>query len=58
MRMLCAEGILMHQDFVPESLTSDDWAKLTMAWVAFLNAGIYIDDTPGIKVNEIRSKMS
>src|SRR5699024_11722571 len=34
----------------------DDWGKLTMAMGSLSNAGIYIDDSPGIRVSEIRSK--
>lgn len=56
MRMLCAEGNIDAQRLRTSSLTSDDWAKLTMAMGSLSNAGIYIDDTPGIKVNEIRAK--
>ncbi|MGQ0453813.1 DnaB-like helicase C-terminal domain-containing protein, partial [Bacillus sp. SS-TM] len=56
MRMLCAEGNIDAQRLRTGSLTSDDWAKLTMAMGSLSNAGIYIDDTPGIKVNEIRAK--
>src|SRR5699024_2637583 len=37
-------------------LEADDWSKLTMAMGSLSNAGIYIDDTPGIRVSEIRSK--
>ncbi|EOO64977.1 replicative DNA helicase [Bacillus cereus] len=56
MRMLCAEGNIDAQRLRTGSLTSEDWAKLTMAMGSLSNAGIYIDDTPGIKVNEIRAK--
>ena len=37
-------------------LQAEDWRKLTMAMGSLSNAGIFIDDTPGIRVNEIRSK--
>ncbi|MBU6080041.1 MULTISPECIES: replicative DNA helicase [Allobacillus] len=56
MRMLCAEGNIDAQRLRTGKLQEEDWRKLTMAMGSLSNAGIYIDDTPGIKVNEIRSK--
>ncbi|RSK29174.1 replicative DNA helicase [Bacillus sp. HMF5848] len=56
MRMLCAEGNINAQNLRTGALTPDDWRKLTMAMGNLSNAGIYIDDTPGVRVNEIRSK--
>lgn len=56
MRMLCAEGNIDAQNLRTGSLTNEDWGKLTMAMGSLSNSGIYIDDTPGIKIGEIRSK--
>ncbi|MGY3714904.1 replicative DNA helicase [Sutcliffiella cohnii] len=56
MRMLCAEGNINAQNLRTGQLTTEDWGKLTMAMGSLSNAGIYIDDTPGIRVSEIRSK--
>ncbi|MFD3450544.1 replicative DNA helicase [Microbacteriaceae bacterium 4G12] len=56
MRMLCAEGNIDAQRLRTGSLTAEDWGKLTMAMGSLSNAGIYIDDTPGIRVSEIRAK--
>jgi len=56
MRMLCAEGNINAQNLRTGSLTPEDWSKLTMAMGSLSNSGIYIDDTPGIRVNDIRSK--
>ncbi|MCP3739929.1 replicative DNA helicase [Rossellomorea sp. BNER] len=56
MRMLCAEGNINAQNLRTGSLTDEDWRKLTMAMGSLSNSGIFIDDTPGIRVNEIRSK--
>ncbi|MER2260719.1 MAG: replicative DNA helicase [Psychrobacillus sp.] len=56
MRMLCAEGNIDAQVLRTGTLTTEDWRKLTMAMGSLSNAGIYIDDTPGIRVNEIRAK--
>ncbi|SQC56787.1 Replicative DNA helicase [Listeria newyorkensis] len=56
MRMLCAEGNINAQNLRTGSLTADDWQKLTIAMGTLSNSGIYIDDSPGVRVNEIRSK--
>ncbi|TFJ91987.1 replicative DNA helicase [Lentibacillus salicampi] len=55
-RMLCAEGNIDAQRLRTGKLEADDWSKLTMAMGSLSNAGIYIDDSPGVRVNEIRSK--
>ncbi|WP_449538264.1 replicative DNA helicase [Ferdinandcohnia sp. Marseille-Q9671] len=56
MRMLCAEGNINAQNLRTGSLTPEDWSKLTMAMGSLSNSGIYIDDTPGVRIGEIRSK--
>lgn len=56
MRMLCAEGNIDSQRLRTGNLEEEDWQKLTMAMGTLSKAGIYIDDTPGIKVSEIRAK--
>ncbi|PAQ14110.1 replicative DNA helicase [Bacillus sp. FJAT-42315] len=56
MRMLCAEGNINAQNLRTGSLTDEDWRKLTMAMGSLSNSGIYIDDTPGVRIGEIRSK--
>ena len=55
-RMLCAEGNIDSQRLRTGNLEHDDWGKLTMAMGSLSNAGIYIDDSPGIRVSDIRSK--
>lgn len=56
MRMLCAEGNIDAQVLRTGALTTEDWGKLTMAMGSLSNSGIFIDDTPGVRVNEIRAK--
>lgn len=56
MRMLCAEGNIDAQVLRTGALTTDDWGKLTMAMGSLSNSGIFIDDTPGVRINEIRAK--
>lgn len=55
-RMLCAEGNIDAQRLRTGNLETEDWSKLTMAMGSLSNAGIFIDDSPGIRVSEIRSK--
>ncbi|MBS8265386.1 replicative DNA helicase [Mesobacillus boroniphilus] len=56
MRVLCAEGNIDAQRLRTGSLTDEDWGKLTMAMGSLSNTGIFIDDTPGVKITDIRSK--
>ncbi|WP_077616650.1 replicative DNA helicase [Caenibacillus caldisaponilyticus] len=56
MRMLCAEGNIDAQKLRTGKLNDEDWKKLAMAMGSLSNAGIYIDDTPAIRVSEIRAK--
>lgn len=55
-RMLCAEGNIDSQRLRTGKLEQEDWSKLTMAMGSLSHAGIYIDDSPGIRVTDIRSK--
>lgn len=56
MRMLSAEGNIESQKLRSGHLDEKDWSRLTMAMANLSRAGVYIDDTPGIRVSEIRSK--
>jgi replicative DNA helicase len=56
MRMLCAEGNIDAQRLRTGSLTDEDWGKLTMAMGSLASSGIFIDDTPGVRISDIRSK--
>ncbi|SMO68552.1 replicative DNA helicase [Melghirimyces algeriensis] len=56
-RMLAAEGNIDAQVFRSGRLEDEDWEKLTMAISNLSEAPIFIDDTPGISVFEIRSKL-
>lgn len=55
-RMLCSEGNIDANRLRTGKLETQDWGNLTMAMGVLSDSGVYIDDTPGIKVNEIRSK--
>ena len=56
MRMLCAEGNIDAQRLRTGRLEAEDWGRLSLAMSSLSQAGIYIDDTPGLRVNEIRAK--
>lgn len=55
-RMICAEGNLDAGRMRTGWLEEDDWQKLTMAIGTLAKAPIYIDDTPGVTVQDIRAK--
>ena len=55
-RMLCAEGGIDSQAMRAGEMTDDDWERLIVASDRLTKAPIYIDDTPGITVTELRSK--
>src|SRR5690606_12152970 len=55
-RMVCAESNVDASRMRTGHLEGDDWEKLTMAIGALSEANIYIDDTPGITVADIRAK--
>ncbi|MBO5515210.1 MAG: replicative DNA helicase [Schwartzia sp.] len=55
-RMLCAEGGIDSQALRSGELTDDDWKRLIIASDRLTKAPIYIDDTPGITVAELRAK--
>jgi replicative DNA helicase len=56
-RMLCAEAYIDGHKLRNGTLEDDDWPKLSMGVSTLANAPIYIDDTPGITVPEMRSKL-
>ncbi|RKD22894.1 replicative DNA helicase [Ammoniphilus oxalaticus] len=56
MRMICAEGNIDSGKIRTGYLDDDDWRKLTMSIGTLSKASIFIDDTPGITMPEIRSK--
>jgi replicative DNA helicase len=55
-RMVCAESNVDATRMRTGQLEGDDWEKLTMAIGALSEDQIYIDDTPGITVADIRAK--
>ena len=55
-RMLCAEGTIDASHLRTGQLTEEEWSSLIMAMGSLSQANIFIDDTPGIKISEIRAK--
>jgi len=55
-RMLCAEGTIDANNLRTGQLTEEEFEKLFVAMGSLSKANIFIDDTPGIRVSEIRAK--
>jgi replicative DNA helicase len=56
LRMLCSQARVDSHKMRTGFLGRDDMDKLRKAYDALINAPIYIDDTPGISISEMRSK--
>lgn len=55
-RMLCAEGSIDAGHLRTGQLSEEEWNNLIVAMGSLAKASIYIDDTPGNKMAEIRAK--
>ena len=55
-RILCSEAMVDSNKIRTGKIEEDDWVKLATALGPLSEAPIYIDDTPGISVSEIRAK--
>ena len=56
-RILCSQAMVDSRDFENGNLQDKDWQKIAVASGEIAeSAGIFIDDTPGITVGEIRAK--
>ena len=55
-RILCSEAMVDSNKLKSGKLDEEDWVKLANASGILSEAPIYIDDTPGITVMEIRAK--
>lgn len=56
MRMLCSEGRVDAHRFRSGYLSREEWGRLAGALGTLAEAKIFIDDTPGISVLEMRAK--
>ncbi|MCR5147285.1 MAG: replicative DNA helicase [Clostridia bacterium] len=55
-RILCSEALVDSNKVRTGRVEDDDWKKLAEASGILSEAGIFIDDTPGISIMEIRAK--
>lgn len=55
-RILCSEAMVDSNKVRTGKVEDDDWQKLAEASGNLSQAQIFIDDTPGISVMEIRAK--
>jgi len=55
-RILCGEAMVDQQKVRTGQLTDEDWQKLSHAAAPLAQAPLFIDDSPGISVVEMRAK--
>lgn len=55
-RMLCAEGNIDAGHLRTGQMSEDEWSNLIMAMATLGKSKVFIDDTPGIRIAEIRAK--
>ncbi|MFK4893561.1 replicative DNA helicase [Lactococcus petauri] len=55
-RMLAAEGTIESHNLRTGQLNDEEWNQYFIAMGTLSKASIYIDDTPGIKITEIRAR--
>jgi len=55
-RMVCSEAMVDAQRLRTGDLQDDDWSKISMGAVILAESPIYIDDTPGITIADMRAK--
>ena len=55
-RLMCSEAEFDSQRLRSGNMQSNDWEKLAQAMDALSSAPIYIDDTPGATLTDIRAK--
>jgi len=55
-RMLCGEANIDSQKLRTGELNDDDWFRIAEAMAPLSQGALYIDDTPGVSVAELRAK--
>lgn len=55
-RILCSEAMVDSNKVRTGKLEDEDWSKIAEATGPISEAGIYIDDTPGLSIMEIRAR--
>lgn len=56
-RVLSSEAFVPSERFKTGMLTNDDWMRLAVSTQVLSKSPIYIDDTPGISIGEIKAKL-
>lgn len=56
-RLLSSEALIESSKFRTGELTGDEWLRVTAANEILADASIFVDETPGITVNEIKAKL-
>lgn len=56
-RLVAAEGAIDSNHLTTGQMSQEDWQSLTLAMQSLANMQIYMDDTPGIKINQISAKL-
>lgn len=56
-RLLAAEGSINSNHMRTGNMTEDEWQSLMLAMSSLSQTKLFIDDTPGIKISEIRAKL-
>ena len=56
LRMLSSESGIPHQKIRNATVSSEEWMELTNTAARLAEANIFIDDTPGISIMELRAK--
>lgn len=55
-RMICSSGNVDSNRLRTGTMTEEDWNRFTVAVGKLSRAKIFIDDTPGVRITDIRSK--
>lgn len=55
-RILSSEAMVKNDKITKGMLSDSDWNKIAFAATKITESGLYIDDTPGINIMEIRSR--
>ena len=56
MRMLCAEGQIDAHRLRTGRIGTDEWQRIIKAYTKLSEAKVFIDDTPGVSIMEMRAK--
>lgn len=55
-RILCSQAMVDSRKVRTGKIDSEEWLKISEGLSSLLEAGIYLDDTPGITINELTAK--